>query len=68
LLAYTTSLKMEESFGMIIEDPQVDSLDTEIVDAAFGAASLSTNGNAGPGGVRYLHLSGIGKIEKSVKV
>ena len=59
---------MEESFGMIVEDPQIDSLDSDIVDAAFGAASLSTSGNAGPGGVRYLHLSGFGKLEKSVKV
>ena len=59
---------MEEAFGLILEDSQIDSLDTDIVDAAFGAASLSTSGHAGPGGVRYLHLSGFGKLEKSVKV
>ena len=66
-LNYSLTLKAEESFGLVIEDAQYESTSTDIVDAAFGGASVVPTGTAA-GGVRYLNLSGLGRIEKSVKV
>ena len=60
-------MKAEESFGIVVEDSGFDSLRTDLVDFAFGAASVVPSGLAG-GGVRYMNLSGIGRIEKSAKV
>ena len=63
ILNYSFTLKPEESFAIVIEDSQIDSLDAEIVDFAFGSCSVS-----GSGGVRYLSLSGLYRPEKSAKL
>ena len=63
IMNYSFTLKPEESFCLVIEDNQIDSLQTNIVDFTFGALSVS-----GSGGVRYLSLSGMYKAEKSAKV
>ena len=60
-------MKAEESFGITVEDAQYDSLATDYIDNAFGASSVTLTGKA-PGGVRYIGLSGLGKLEKIVKV
>ena len=60
-------MKAEESFGIVIEDTTYESLNTELVDFAFGSASVVPSGMAG-GGVRYLSLSGLQKLENTAKV
>ena len=60
-------MKAEEAFGIVVEDTENDSLSTDYIDNAFGAASVTLTGKA-PGGVRYIGLCGMGKIEKMVKV
>lgn len=42
-------------------------METDFIDFAFGAASISQTGKAA-GGVRYISLCGFGRLEKSVKV
>lgn len=51
------NFKKEESCGLVIEDNNYDSLQSEIVDFAFSS-----------GVVEYLNLTGLGKPEKSCKV
>ena len=63
IMNYSFTLKPEESFAIVMEDSQIDSLDPLIVDFAFGSCSVS-----GSGGVRFLSLSGLYKPEKSAKV
>jgi hypothetical protein len=62
-LNYSFTLKAEESFSIVVEDGGIDTLDTELVDFAFGGGSVS-----GSGGVRYLSLSGMYRPEKSTKI
>ena len=56
LISYSLTIR-HDSFGLILEDNQVDSLSYHLVDLAFGSAQVS-----------YLNLSGFGKPEKSCKV
>lgn len=63
ILNYSFTLKAEESFAIVIEDNQIDDLNTDIVDFAFGASTIS-----GSGGVRFLSLSGLYRPEKSCKI
>lgn len=60
-------MKADESFGIVLEDATFESLNTELVDFAFGSASVVPSGTAG-GGVRYLSLSGLQKLENTAKV
>lgn len=54
---YTFTLKADDAFGLIVEDNQIDSLNSDIVDFAFGCGAVS-----------HINLTGFGKPEKSAKV
>lgn len=57
LIAYCKTMKKEDQSTLVLEDAQVDSVDGDLVDFAFGAGVAS-----------YLNLSGLGKPEKLAKV
>ena len=57
IINYSLTLKSESFQGIVIEDSQIESLNSDVIDLAFGAGIVS-----------YINLTGFGKPEKSSKV